>query len=80
VPWSRRQPYLGLSWLIYIVGNFPEIAQTVYEPFLGEMTMFAGDREFGNAPRAEGQLLTVNQNTGLFSVLRRGRPERFCAA
>jgi len=70
----NRQPYIGMSSVIYHVGNFPNESQTTYEPFMGEIAFFAGPFSFtggfNNAPRTEGQLLPVAQNTALFSLLR----------
>jgi microcystin-dependent protein len=69
-PLSIRQPVLGMQCLIFTLGNFPSAGQTTFEPFMGQMPMFAGYFSPQNAPRAEGQLLSSSQNSSLFSLLR----------
>ncbi|MFY1113097.1 MAG: tail fiber protein, partial [Methanosarcinaceae archaeon] len=65
-PFDNRQPYLGVNYIIALVGVFPSRSS---EPFIGEIRMFAGNF----APRGwafcDGQLLPISQNTALFSIL-----------
>eukprot|EP01060_Flectonema_neradi_P035489 TRINITY_DN6545_c1_g1_i1.p1 TRINITY_DN6545_c1_g1~~TRINITY_DN6545_c1_g1_i1.p1 ORF type:complete len:137 (+),score=29.09 TRINITY_DN6545_c1_g1_i1:32-412(+) len=68
------QPFLGLNYIIAIMGVYPSRsdreAQTLsVEGMLGEVRLFAGNF----APRSwafcDGQLLPIAQNTALFSIL-----------
>ena len=68
-PRNNRSPYLALRSLCYLSGNNP-LAQTVYEPFIGELTMFAGVPILASPTRAEGQLLSVAANTFLHTIIR----------
>ena len=67
LPFSNRGPYLTLNCLIALQGVFPSRSQT--EPYLGEIRWVG----FNFAPRGwakcDGQLLPINLNTGLFSLL-----------
>jgi microcystin-dependent protein len=81
LPLSRIQPELALNYAIALNGLFPSRAATEplfagdpvaalgFEPFLGEIGIFAGNF----APRgwafAHGQLLPIASNTALFSLL-----------
>ncbi|GAB5553598.1 MAG: hypothetical protein Sapg2KO_31890 [Saprospiraceae bacterium] len=48
----------------------PEIANTVSaDPFIGEITMFAGNFAPRGWAKCDGQLLPIAQNTALFSLL-----------
>lgn len=48
----------------------PEIAKTVSaDPFIGEITMFAGNFAPRGWAKCDGQLLPIAQNTALFSLL-----------
>jgi microcystin-dependent protein len=74
---ENRQPGLGINYLISTQGIFPsrnsggtaDITQLDANPFLGEITMFAGNF----APRGwaftDGQLLSINSNQALFALL-----------
>ncbi|WP_340819596.1 tail fiber protein [Methanolobus sp. WCC4] len=74
---ENRAPYLGVNYIIAIQGVFPsissvedpEIITQSTDPLLGEITLFAGNF----APRGwafcNGQLLPINQNQALFSIL-----------
>ena len=72
------QPYLTINYIIALEGIFPSRPLTDgastnttqgLEPYIGEVTMFAGTF----APRGwafcEGQLLSIAQYTALFSIL-----------
>jgi microcystin-dependent protein len=69
-PRNNRQPYLGLSTVFYLQGNNPLAAQTAYEPFVGEMTMFASGHGFPNAVQAQGQVFGISANSFLYSIIR----------
>ena len=64
---DKRQPYLGVNYIIALMGVFPSRNQS--DPFIGEIIMFAGNF----APRGwafcDGQLLPISQNSALFSIL-----------
>lgn len=81
LPFSRIQPELALNYAIALQGVFPSRAANEplfsdgpveamgFEPFLGEIGIFAGNF----APRgwafAHGQLLPIASNPALFSLL-----------
>jgi len=64
---NNRQPYLTMNYCIALSGIFP--SRDDIEPFIGEI-MLVG---FNFAPRwwaqCNGQLLPINQNQALFSLL-----------
>ena len=71
---NNMQPFLTMSYIIALTGAFPsrtERAATTLasEPFIGEIRIFGGNF----APRGfvfcDGQLLTVNSNPSLFSIV-----------
>jgi len=79
-PHANMEPSLGLNYIIALQGIFPSrnlaagddggsIALSGADPFLGEISLFAGDF----APRGwafcQGQLLPINQNEALFDIL-----------
>jgi microcystin-dependent protein len=64
---DKMQPWLGMNYIIALQGTFP--SRTSSSPFLAEIIMFAGNF----APRGwafcDGQILPINQNQALFSLL-----------
>lgn len=64
---DNMQPYLAVSYVIALQGIYP--SRNAAEPFIGEIMLFAGNF----APRGwafcDGQLLSIAQNTALFSLL-----------
>jgi microcystin-dependent protein len=66
-PGDKMQPYLGINFIIALQGIFP--SRSSAEPFIGEISMFAGNF----APRGwafcDGQLLPISQYSALFSLL-----------
>ncbi|HXO74591.1 MAG TPA: tail fiber protein, partial [Puia sp.] len=64
---DNRQPYLALNYCIAMVGIFP--ARNDSEPFVSQIQLFP----FNFAPRGwamcNGQILAINQNQALFSLL-----------
>lgn len=66
-PVNNMQPYLTLNYCIALYGIFP--SRSTLEPFIGEIQLFA----FNFAPRdfaiCNGQILSIAQNTALFSLL-----------
>ena len=78
-PHENMQPSLGVNHLIALQGLFPSrsvaggdaLAAEVMgmEPFLGEVTLFAGNFAPRGWASCDGQLLPIAQNTALFSIL-----------
>ncbi len=68
-PRLNLQPSLALSGLICLAGYYPLATQTIYQPFLGQMPIFAAGFAPGGYVLASGQLLPINQNQLLYSVL-----------
>jgi microcystin-dependent protein len=64
---DNRQPYLTLNFCIALQGIFP--SRNGIDPFIGELAIFS----FNFAPKrwamCNGQLLPINQNQALFSLL-----------
>lgn len=64
---NNMQPWLAVSFCIALQGIFP--SRNAAEPFLAEIMMFGGNF----APRGwafcDGQILSIAQNTALFSLL-----------
>src|SRR5262245_14582414 len=72
-PFDNREPSLALNYLIAINGIFPiknsSIVINLDTPFLGEVKPFAGNFAPSGWALANGQLLPINQNQALFSLL-----------
>jgi microcystin-dependent protein len=68
-PFSNMQPSLGLTPLIAVNGSYPSQSGPAGFPFLGEIATFAGDFAPSGWMPANGQLLPINQNQALFSIL-----------
>jgi microcystin-dependent protein len=74
-PHTNMQPSLALNYIIALVGTFPSrsddglVRLDGADPYVGEISLFAGNF----APRGwafcDGQLLAISQNTALFSLL-----------
>ena len=70
---NNMQPYLGMNYIIALIGLFPSRsgrdAEALFEPLIGNIMMFAGNF----APRGwafcDGQLLPISDNQALFSIL-----------
>ena len=67
VPLGNREPGLVLTPLIALQGLFGAFDET--SPTLGEITWFAGNFAPRGYAIAQGQLLSINQNQALFSLL-----------
>ncbi len=65
---DNRQPYLGLTPLISLQGNFPSRDLSA-EELLGGVSWFAGSIIPRGYAIADGRLLSIAQNTALFSLL-----------
>ncbi len=71
-PIDNHQPSLALTYLIALQGIFPSPDSAGVDPtqqYLGEIVAFAGNFAPAGWAKAEGQLLPINQNQALFSLL-----------
>ena len=61
----------GVKFIIALVGLYPspDPGGNFTEPILGEIRMFAGNFAPGGWALCSGQLLPINQNQALFSLL-----------
>jgi microcystin-dependent protein len=70
-PFTTVQPSLAMNYIINEIGNFPSQGGGSTDfPFYGQVNLFAGSPNyFATAPNTNGQLLAINQNQALFSIL-----------
>jgi len=72
-PFDNREPSLALNYVIALEGIFPsQSGSNVVDPntpFLGEVMAFAGNFAPRGWALCNGQLLSISQNTALFSLL-----------
>jgi microcystin-dependent protein len=70
-PFGVQQPTLGLHYIIALQGVFPTTQSTVPDgmPFLGKISLFAGNFAPAGWAFADGQLLSIAANAALFSVI-----------
>jgi microcystin-dependent protein len=68
-PVSNLQASLTLTEFVDIVGIYPSRDGGGSGPFLGSIGIFAGPEPFIFDAPAEGQILSIEQNTALFSIL-----------
>jgi microcystin-dependent protein len=71
-PLDNHEPSLALKYLISLTGIFPPHDGGSVNPmqqYLGEVVAFAGTFDPGGWVEAAGQLLPINQNQALFSLL-----------
>jgi len=61
------QPFLAVNYIIALRGLYP--SRTSMNPFIGEIIMFAGTFAPRDWALCDGQLLSIAQNTSLFSLL-----------
>lgn len=68
---DNMQPSLGISYIIALNGIFPSQSKGAegLEPFIGEISMFAGNFPPAGWAFCEGQILSIFSNTALFSLL-----------
>jgi hypothetical protein len=64
---NNMQPYLGLNYCIALQGLYPP--RNGAEPYIGEIMIFAGNFAPRNYAFCNGQLLPINQNQSLYSIL-----------
>ena len=70
-PFTTVQPEPPLNYVINEQGIFPtrDGGGPTNFPFLGQLDLFAGNYSLGGAANANGQVLSINQNQALFSIL-----------
>lgn len=69
---QNAQPSVGLAYAVALVGVYPSRDSGSWPtdtPVIGEVFMFAGDYAPGGMALAQGQLLPINSNQALFSLL-----------
>jgi len=66
-PVSTIQPYLTLNYCIALQGIFP--SRNSADPFLGEIELYAFNFEPRGFAQCNGQIMSISQNTALFSLL-----------
>lgn len=64
---DNMQPYAAINYVIALEGIYP--SRNALEPFIGEIYMFAGNFAPRGYALCDGQLLSIAQNTALFSIL-----------
>ena len=64
---DNMQPFNTVNYVIALVGIFP--SRNGADPFIGEIELFAGNFEPKGFAFCNGQLLSIAQNTALFSIL-----------
>jgi len=64
---SIMQPFQVVNFIIALQGIFP--SQNGIEPFIAEIVMFGGNFAPQGWALCDGQLLSIAQNTALFSIL-----------
>jgi microcystin-dependent protein len=67
-PINNMQPYVGINYLIALQGVFPPRSRRL-DPFVAEIIMFAGNFAPKGFAFCQGQILSISQNTALFSLL-----------
>lgn len=69
-PFDGRQPSLELNFIMCTNGIYPtHDGGEVAVPFLGEIRLFAGNFAPGGWTFPQGQLLSISNNTALFSLM-----------
>jgi T5SS/PEP-CTERM-associated repeat protein/autotransporter passenger strand-loop-strand repeat protein len=71
-PFGNLQPSLAINYIINVTGDFPDFGGdggNADQDLLGEVVPFAGNFAPAGWMFADGQLLSIAQNTGLFSIL-----------
>jgi microcystin-dependent protein len=65
------KPSLALNYSVNLAGIFPSSGGGGATPFpiTAQLNLYAGNYNFNNSPAAGGQLMSINQNQALFSLL-----------
>ena len=64
---DKMQPFLGINYQIALQGQFP--SRNAAEPFIGEIMLTGWNFAARGWAHCNGQLLSINANTALFSLL-----------
>jgi microcystin-dependent protein len=64
---NNMQPYLAINYVIALQGVYP--SRSGLEPFIAEVMIFAGNFAPRGYAFCNGQLLPINSNTALFSLV-----------
>jgi microcystin-dependent protein len=64
---DNRQPFLAVNYCIGTQGIFP--SRSAAEPFVGEIDLFSFQFAPKGFAQCNGQLMSISQNTALFSLL-----------
>lgn len=67
-PFDNRQPALGLTPLIAVLGNYPSSGSSL-SAFIGQVANFSGNFAPGGWMVADGSLLPIDENYELYSVI-----------
>jgi microcystin-dependent protein len=70
-PYNNMQPVLGLQYIIALQGIYPGASGDLLgtEPTLGQIALFAGNIAPQGWEFCDGQLLSINSNEALYSLL-----------
>ncbi len=68
-PFNNYQPSLPINYIIDLAGVYPSQNSGTTQPFLGEVIPFAGNFAPSGWAFCDGQVLSINQNQALFSLL-----------
>ncbi|WP_279254050.1 phage tail protein [Candidatus Seongchinamella marina] len=66
-PHDNMMPYVTINCIIALQGIFPSRSQE--QPLIGQISLFGGNFAPRNWALCDGQLLSISQNTALFSIL-----------
>ena len=67
---DNQAPHLSVNYIISTTGVFPSYGgDQASGPMLGEIRMFAGNYAPAGWALCDGQLIAINSNTALFSIL-----------
>jgi microcystin-dependent protein len=69
IGYKKGHGAMALNYIICINGSFPTPASAPAGPWLGEIKLFAGNFAPAGWAFCHGQLMSINQNTSLFSLL-----------
>jgi microcystin-dependent protein len=72
IPQTNMQPTLAMNYIIALSGVYPlreEGNISMDDPFIGEISLFAGNFAPQGWAFCDGQILPLAQNTALFSIL-----------
>jgi microcystin-dependent protein len=69
-PRCNWQPSLGLTYALVNTGSFPtQGSATIFEPFLGQVILYADTFDVDDMIVLNGQVLTIDENGPLFNVI-----------